>query len=116
MLLGLTEDPHRHNILDLYVNHNQRDGLLQQLEEKGYAQHVAKWRVAGNAVIDVVINAVVERTPQNEILTYQGIVHNVTRTLELKKLETIKKLAGGLSDKTQHTVNGLQYEHAVDSR
>lgn len=98
-LLGLTGDLHRHNILDLYVNQRQREGLLQRLDEQGVAQHVAKWRVAGDVVIDVVINAVVERTPQNEILTYQGIVHNVTRTLELKKLETIKKLAGGLSDK-----------------
>lgn len=107
-LLGMSGDLNQRNILDLYVNHRQREGLLQQLEEQGYAQHVVKWKVAGNAVIDVVINAVVERTPQNEILTYQGIVHNVTRTLELQKLETIKKLAGGLSDKINTPLMTLQ--------
>ena len=107
-LLGITGDLHQRNILDLYVNHRQREGLLQQLEEQGHAQHVVKWRVAGDAVIDVVINAVVERTAQNEILTYQGIVHNVTRTLELQKLETIKKLAGGLSDKINTPLMTLQ--------
>jgi dihydroneopterin aldolase len=58
-----------------------------------------KWKVADNAVIDVVINAVAERNAQSDILTYQGIVHNVTRTLELQKVDTIKKMAGGLSDK-----------------
>jgi hypothetical protein len=67
-----------------------------------------KWKVAGNAVIDVVINAVVERAAQTEILTYQGIVHNVTRTLELQKVETIKKMAGGLSDKINTPLMTLQ--------
>lgn len=107
-LLGISGDLRQRNILDLYVNHGQRDGLLRQLEEQGHAQHVVKWKVAGNAVIDVVINAVVEQSAETEILTYQGIVHNVTRTLELKKLETIKKLAGGLSDKINTPLMTLQ--------
>jgi hypothetical protein len=57
-----------------------------------------KWKAAGGSEIDVVINAVAERSARGGGLTYQGIVHNVTRTLELKKMETIKKMAGGLSD------------------
>ncbi|MBU0971455.1 MAG: PAS domain-containing protein [Proteobacteria bacterium] len=98
-LLGISGNLHQHNITDFYVNQGQREGVLRQLEQQGYAQHVVKWKVAGNKIIDVVINAVVEQTAQNEILTNQGIVHNVTHTLEMQKLETIKKLAGGLSDK-----------------
>ncbi|MBA3030398.1 MAG: PAS domain S-box protein [Desulfobacteraceae bacterium] len=107
-LLGVTGDLNQRNILDLYVDPHQRERLLQQLEEQGYAQYVAKWKVAGNEVIDVVINAVVDRAAQSDILTYQGIIHNVTRTLELQKLETIKKLAGGLSDKINTPLMTMQ--------
>ena len=98
-LIGVGDDWRRLNILDLYVNHRQRGLLLNQLEEKGHAQQLVKWKVADNVLIDVVINAVAERNAKSGILTYQGIVHNVTRTLELQKVDTIKKMAGGLSDK-----------------
>ncbi|MBR9981416.1 MAG: PAS domain-containing protein [Desulfatitalea sp.] len=98
-LIGVADDWHYLNIMDLYVDHRQRTLLLRQLEEKGHAQQLVKWKVADGAVIDVVINAVAERNVQSDILTYQGIVHNVTRTLELQKVDTIKKMAGGLSDK-----------------
>lgn len=108
VLLGISGDLRQHNIIDFYVNQSQREGLLRQLEKQGYAQHVVKWKVADSQVIDVVINAVVERTDKNEILINQGIVHNVTRTLELQKLETIKKLAGGLSDKINTPLMTLQ--------
>lgn len=107
-LLGMTEDLHPRNILDLYVDHRQRDGLLRQLEEQGYAQQLVKWRVAGGAEIDVVINAVAECALQTKVCTYQGIVHNVTRALELQKVETIKKMAGGLSDKINTPLMTLQ--------
>jgi PAS domain S-box-containing protein len=98
-LIGASDDWHQRNIMDLYVDHRQRARLLAQLEEKDQAQQLVKWKVADGAVIDVVINAVTERHAQSDILTYQGIVHNVTRTLELQKVDTIKKMAGGLSDK-----------------
>jgi PAS domain S-box-containing protein len=107
-LIGVSGDLRRRSILDLYVDHRQREGLLRQLEEQGHAQQVVKWKVAGNAVIDVMINAVAERAGQTGILTYQGIVHNVTRTLELQKVETIKKIAGGLSDKINTPLMTLQ--------
>ncbi len=98
-LLGVTDDWRRRNIMDLYVYPKQRERLLAQLEEKGHAQQLVKWKVANEAEIDVVINAVVERSTHSLLPTYQGIVHNVTRTLELQKVDTIKKMAGGLSDK-----------------
>ena len=56
----------------------------------------------------MVINAIAERSAQPDNWTYQGIVHNVTRTLEVKKLETIKKMAGGLSDKINTPLMTLQ--------
>lgn len=73
--------------------------MLRQLDVKGHAQQLVKWKIADNAEIDVVINVVPERNVETGSLTYQGIVYNVTRTLELKKVETIKKMAGGLSDR-----------------
>lgn len=107
-LIGVTGDLRRRSILDLYVDHRQREGLLRQLAAQGYAQQLVKWKVAGNAVIDVVINAVAEKEGQDGVLTYQGIVHNVTRTLELQKVETIKKMAGGLSDQINTPLMTLQ--------
>ncbi|BBO90639.1 PAS domain-containing protein [Desulfosarcina ovata] len=98
-LLGFGEDLKGRNILDAYIDQRQRERLLNQLEEKGHAQQLTKWKMANDAIIDVVINAVRDGQSQTGDLSYQGIVHNVTHTLELQKLETIKKMAGGLSDK-----------------
>ena len=97
-LLGVSNDLSRLNILDFYVNPLQREILLRQLEEKGKTQQLVKWKVAGDQVIDVVVNAIVEKSTPGAMATFQGIAHNVTRTLELQKLDTIKKIAGGLSD------------------
>lgn len=98
-LLGVADDLAQLNIMNCYVDLRQREKVLRQLDEKGYAQQLVKWKVAGGQVIDVVINAVVEKSTPGAMPTYQGIVHNVTRTLELQKVDTIKKIAGGLSDK-----------------
>lgn len=98
-LLGLDAAEPLPNILDLYVDPRQRERLLRQLEEKGQAQQLVKWKVADDNIIDVVINAVVEKNIKSLMPIYQGIVHNVTRTLELQKMDTIRKMAGGLSDK-----------------
>ena len=107
-LLGISGDFRRRNILDLYVDHRQRERLLRQLEERGQAQQLARWKVGDGTEIDVVINAVAERSAKADNWTYQGIVHNVTRTLELKKVETIKKMAGGLSDQINTPLMMLQ--------
>jgi len=99
-LLGIEDDFSKKNILNFYVNPRQREILLDKLEKTGATQQLVKWRVADGQVIDVAINAVTEQnnTPGDSI-TYQGIAHNLTRTLELQRIETIKKITGGLSDK-----------------
>ncbi len=98
-LLGVTGDFRKLNIQDLYVNPDQRERLIKRVEEKGNAQQLVKWKVPGGQEIDVVINAVAETSAHSGVPTFQGIAHNVTRTLEIQKLNTIKKIAGGLSDK-----------------
>ena len=107
-LLGIGGDFRRCNILDFYIDQSQREKLLLQLEQRAQAQQLARWKVGGGAGIDVVINAIAERSSQPDNWTYQGIVHNVTRTLEVKKLETIKKMAGGLSDQINTPLMMLQ--------
>ncbi len=98
-LLGVKGDFRKLNIRDLYVNPQQRERLLKKVEEKGNAQQLVKWKVADGQEIDVVINAVAETSAHTGAPTFQGIAHNVTRTLEMQKLNTIKKITGGLSDK-----------------
>ena len=98
-LLGIEGDAADKNILDFYLDRNQREFLLRQLEAKGHAQHTAKWRVSDGEIIDVVINAVAEAGENPDRFSYQGVVHNVTKTLEMQKIESVKKMCGGLSDK-----------------
>jgi PAS domain S-box-containing protein len=98
-LLGIDGDPGEKNILDYYVDRNQRDLLVWQLEEKSRAQQTARWRISPGVTIDVVINAVAEVDDAAENFSYQGIVHNVTKTLEMQKIESVKKMCGSLSDK-----------------
>ncbi|MFO8089598.1 MAG: PAS domain-containing protein [Desulfatiglandaceae bacterium] len=98
-LLGIEGDPGQKNILDYYVDPGQRDLLVRQLEEKGRAHQTVKWRIPPGVTIDVVINAVAEVDDDTEKFSYQGIIHNVTKTLEMQKIESVKKMCGGLSDK-----------------
>ena len=98
-LLGIEGSPGGESILNFYVDVNEREFLLKQLGEKGYAQHTAKWKIPDGRIIDVVINAVAEAGDDPESFSYQGIVHNVTKTLEVQKVESVKKMCGGLSDK-----------------
>jgi PAS domain S-box-containing protein len=98
-LLGIEGDPGEKNIMDYYVDPGQRDLLVQQLEETGRAHQTAKWKIPPGVTLDVVINAVVEVDDDTERFSYQGIIHNVTKTLEMQKIESVKKMCGGLSDK-----------------
>ncbi|RJP37275.1 MAG: PAS domain S-box protein [Desulfobacteraceae bacterium] len=98
-LLGIKDDFRKTNILNFYVDPRQRDILLDKLEKTGAAQQLVKWKVADGQVIDVAINAVTEQSAPSDNKTYQGIAHNLTRTLELQRIDTIKKITGGLSDK-----------------
>ena len=98
-LLGVGDDLENLNIMNFYADPRQRASLLRQLEEKGHAQQLVKWKVANGEVIDVVVNAIVEQHVSGTMPIFQGIAHNVTRTLELQKIDTIKKIAGGLSDR-----------------
>jgi hypothetical protein len=96
--LGIEDDFSNKNILNFYIDPRQREILLDKLEKTGAAQQLVKWRVADDQVIDVAINAVTEQSTPGDNVNYQGIAHNLTRTLELQRIETIKKIAGGLSD------------------
>ena len=97
-LLGIEDDFSNKNILNFYIDPRQREILLDKLEKTGAAQQLVKWRVADDQLIDVAINAMTEQSAPGGGITYQGIAHNLTRTLELQRIETIKKIAGGLSD------------------
>ena len=112
-LLGVKGDLGSLNIMDFYVDLRQREQVLNQLDEKGFAQKLVKWKVADNQVIDVVINAVVEKNTPGDMPTYQGIVHNVTRTLELQKVDTIKKITSGLSDRINTPLMTLSFNMAM---
>jgi PAS domain S-box-containing protein len=50
-LIGVSGDLRRRSILDLYVDHRQREGLLRQLEAQGHAQHLDEMEKAYRKII-----------------------------------------------------------------
>ena len=98
-MLGIQGGIRERKIQEFYLNPGKRDMLLDRITQNGQGQQVAKWKTDSETIIDVVINAVPETDMTGTILSYQGIVHNVTYALNMQKMESVKKISGGLSDK-----------------
>lgn len=71
----------------------KRSALLALISKGTPGQQVAKWKTSEGEIIDVAINAVAETDMTGQIVSYQGIVHNVTNALKMQKIESIKKSA-----------------------
>jgi PAS domain S-box-containing protein len=86
------------NIKSCYKDENARRALVQEILEKGVSKIRTKWITYEGEEIDVIVNAVAEYGIDDTIISYQGIVHNITKELAMSKLEATKKTCGGLSD------------------
>ena len=98
-MLGIEGEIRGKMIQEFYVDPARRLALLGRMREDRQGQQVTRWQTSSREIIDVVINAVAETDMTGKIISYQGIVHNVTNTLKMQKIESIKKISGGLSDK-----------------
>jgi PAS domain S-box-containing protein len=100
-LLGLSskEEAASRNMKEFHVDPTVRDALVREMIEKG---EVTKSRVMlknkTEEIIEVDLNVIARRDETGKVVSYQGIVHNITEAIRQKELEAIGQLAGCFAD------------------
>lgn len=107
-LLGLESrlEASSRNMKEFHVDPKQRDVLVREIVEKG---EVAKSRVLlkdkKGEPVEVDLNIIARRDEGGNVISYQGIVHNITESLRQKELEAIGQLAGCFADDLASPLN-----------
>jgi len=100
-LLGLAnkEEAALRNIKEFHVDSNARDALVKEIMEKG---EVSRPRIMFKNTkgerFEVGLNIIARKDENGKIISYQGIVHNITEAIRQKELEAISQLAGCFAD------------------
>jgi PAS domain S-box-containing protein len=100
-LLGLAskEAAALRNMNEFHVNPGVRDALIREMTEKGEASRSrVMLRNTKGETIEVDLNVIARRDEGGNIISYQGIVHNITEAVRQKELESIGMLAGCFAD------------------
>ncbi len=97
--LGSKEEAALKNMKEFHVDSNARDALIKEVMEKG---EVTRPRLlfqnAKGEKFEVGLNVIAQRDANGKIVSYQGIVHNITEAIRQKELEAISQLAGCFAD------------------
>lgn len=100
-LLGLKnkEEAFRRNITEFHVDLKARNALVKEIIEKG---DVTRPRMLFKNVkgekFEVGLNIIAQKDDNGKVISYQGIVHNITEAIRQKELEAISQLAGCFAD------------------
>lgn len=100
-LLGLSgkEEAATRNMKEFHVDPSVRDALVKEMTEKGEATRSrVMFRSNKGEIIDVDLNVIARRDEKGNVVSYQGIVHNITEAIRQKELESIGQLAGCFAD------------------
>ena len=100
-LLGLAskEEAVLRNMNEFHVNPSVRDALIKEMTEKGEATRSrVMLRNTRGGTIEVDLNVIARRDESGKVISYQGIVHNITEAVRQKELESIGMLAGCFAD------------------
>lgn len=97
--LGSKEEATLRNIKEFHVDVNARDALVKEIMEKG---EVTRPRVLlkndKGEIFEVGLNIIAQRDEYGKVVSYQGIVHNITEAIKQKEMEAISQLAGCFAD------------------
>jgi PAS domain S-box-containing protein len=100
-LLGLRneEEARQKTISAFYVDPKARDALIEEILEKGEAtrDRMLVQNVKGEK-FELGLNIIAQRDDSGQVVSYQGIAHNITEAIRQKELEAIGQLAGGFAD------------------
>jgi PAS domain S-box-containing protein len=97
--LGSMEEAALRNMKEFHVNPGVRDALIREMMERGEASRSRLMlRNTRGETIEVDLNVIARRDDSGNIVSYQGIVHNVTEAVRQKELESIGMLAGCFAD------------------
>lgn len=99
------------DVLEIYVNPNDRYRFQQEIEEKGSVRDYAmKFRKKDGTEINCLITSTVRRADDGSIMRYQSIVRDITeqkhleaQLLHAQKMEAVGTLAGGIA----HDLNNI---------
>lgn len=85
------------NVRQCYVDLSERAELLSEIFSKGYVEgKQVKLKNKAGEVIEVAVTARAKVDDSGNILYYDGIIHNITQTLEAQRNRVLRNAAGGL--------------------
>jgi PAS domain S-box-containing protein len=97
--LGGREEAMSRNMNEFHVDPSVRDALIKAMAEKGEATRSrVMLRNTRGETIEVDLNVIARRDESGKVISYQGIVHNITEAVRQKELESIGMLAGCFAD------------------
>jgi PAS domain S-box-containing protein len=87
------------NIKEFHVDADARDALVKEIVEKG---EVTRSRImfknTKGEKFEVGLNVIAQKDENGKVISYQGIVHNITEAIRQKEIEAISQLAGCFAD------------------
>lgn len=97
--LGSKEEAALRNMKEFHVDSGARDALIKEVMEKGEVTRPRlMFQNAKGEKFEVGLNVIAQRDANGKIISYQGIVHNITEAIRQKELEAISQLAGCFAD------------------
>ncbi len=100
-LLGLKskQEAFRRNITEFHVDLKARKDLVKEIIEKGdVTRPRMMFKDVNGKKFEVGLNIIAQKDDNGNVISYQGIVHNITEAIRQKELEAISQLAGCFAD------------------
>ncbi len=120
------------NIVDFYEHPEEREHFLAEINAHGAirGRHL-RMRTRDGRILEVDLTARAKRNEHGEVIAYEGIVHNITQTLENQRNRVLRQAAGsvchhlnthlmqilaakdGLVEELDHTLDDAQLRQAI---
>jgi len=85
------------NIEDFYVDISERAKLIEEIYEKGHVEgKQVRFKNKAGEVIEVAVTARAKVDDSNQLIYHEGIIHNITKTLEDQRNKVLRNAAGSM--------------------